>query len=537
MGLSRLSAAALVAALGLAAPAAEARTPADALVMAYNIDAISTFDPAQIGEVVTDELLNNICDPLVFQGQIDATQFVPGLAERWEVLNNGRTIRFHLRPNLRHPSGNPVTAQDAAWSMQRTLWLNFGNAAQFTEWGFTAAEAERQFVAASPTMLDINMPDPWPVNLIMHLFAGRQGTVLDRRTIEPHIRPNAQGQPDHGNAWLRNNTACIGPYRLANWRANELVTLERNPGYWRGEPRMRRVIVRHAAESAAQRLMLEKGDVDIARDLNAEDMAAVEASRNLRLVRTTRTLMNYIGANMDHPLLSNQDLRLAMRYLIDYEQLGRTILRHEGKIWQSHVPEGSFGALPEAEGRGTYKLDIARARELIQRSGLPQPITLKVIFGTGSVAPQIVQHFQANARQAGLNIEVEQMTSAQLFARMRGREFELAYLGWQSGYPDANANTMRHVFNPDNRAEARQAMFLSWRASYANEEMNKASDAARRETNPDVRLSMYHAIQRRFMQEGPFFYIFQNYRTLAVTNNLKEITQNQFKVWYTTAVK
>ena len=108
---------------------------------------------------------------------------------------------------------------------------------------------------------------------------------------------------------------------------------------------------------------------------------------------------------------------------------------------------------------------------------------------------------------------------------------------WTPGYEDADANAMRHVFNPDNRAEARQTMYLSWRVSYYDEAMNQAVLAARRERDSEQRIQMYHALQRKFMQEGPFIYAFQQVRLLAVGPALKDIKQSARRVAYNTATK
>ena len=78
---------------------------------------------------------------------------------------------------------------------------------------------------------------------------------------------------DMGNTWLKTNSAGSGPYKLSSWKPNESVTLISNPDYYAGAPAMERVIVRHVLESASQRLLLERGDIDIARNLNPEDIA------------------------------------------------------------------------------------------------------------------------------------------------------------------------------------------------------------------------------------------------------------------------
>ncbi len=80
---------------------------------------------------------------------------------------------------------------------------------------------------------------------------------------------------DMGHEWLKTNSAGSGPFKLRAWKPNESVALDANPDYWRGAPKFKRVVTRHIPEPATQRLLLEKGDIDIARKLSPEDVAAV----------------------------------------------------------------------------------------------------------------------------------------------------------------------------------------------------------------------------------------------------------------------
>lgn len=538
MSMGRTVLLAAVAAFTLVQTSAEAetRTPRDALVMAWNIDNILTMDPAQIGEALTDEIVNNVCDQLVGFDPEDASKLRPALAERWDISEDGKTYTFHIRKGITHPSGNPVTADDAAWSIRRVMWLGFGNAATLSEWGLTADRIEEQVRAVDEHTLQITVPEAWPPSLFLSVFAGRQGIVLDRKAIEPHFGTRTDGKPDHGNAWLKTNLACVGPYRLARWTASDTVILERNQGYWGGDPPMRRIIIRHIVESAAQRLLLERGDVDMARDLNGEDSAAVDANPNLRILTALRQQLWYISANMNDPIAGNADVRMALRWLIDYQGLARTVMRYAGLPWNSFAPRGAVGALPPEEGV-PFSLDLDKARRHLAKAGYPNGFTIRMIHGSGFPYPDLVQHLQGNAAKVGITIELEQMAYSQLTGRIRDRNFTLAISAWTPGYEDADANAMRHVFNPDNRAEAKQTMYLSWRVSYYDEAMNQAVLAARRERDPEQRIRMYHELQRKFMQEGPFIYAFQQVRLLAVAPALKDIKQSARRVAYNTATK
>ncbi len=514
----------------LAAPAAlpaRAATPANALVMAWNIDAISTFDPAQIGEVVTNELIENTCDFLARFDPTDEKKVVPALAERWEVSPDGLRITFHLRDGLSFPSGDRATAQDLAWSLQRVVKLGFGNAATLTEYGFTRENAEQTITAPDDRTLVLALDKPYPVDLVLQaIAANRVSALLDRRTLLAN-----QNNNDLGNRYLATRTACVGPYSLRQWNAGESVVLEANQRYWGPAPKLRRIIIRHVAEAGTQRLLLEKGDVDVARDLTPEDMQALERMPGITLSRALRPQLVYWGFNNAHPIFSNEKVRLAMRYLIDYEALGRTIMAYNGVPRASFVQLGAFGALDERAGQ-PFSLDLERAKALLAEAGYPDGFETSLIFGTLPYSAPIAQHIQQNAARIGVRIRLEQMANAQLFARHRGREFQTAMLAWQTGVPDAQGNASRLVKNPDNRLEARLTQYPAWRHAYFDAAVNARVDAALLERDPARREALYHELQRDMMQRGPTAIMFQTFSIAGLRSSLRDWTWHGFGTYY-----
>lgn len=526
-----LGSASAVVALAVATTV-NAATPKDALVMAWNLDAIITLDPAQIAEVNGNDIMGNVCDTLVTLDYKNPSEFRPKMAESWSVSADGKTLTFKLRPDLRFPNGRPATADDLAWSMQRVLKLNFGNAANLTEWGFRKETAEASFRATGPQTLEVTLPEPYPVQLLLYgAFATNVSMILDRVEGEK----NAKGD-DLGNNWFKTNSACVGPYKVRGWTANDTIQLERNDVYYGPKPALGRVIVRHVPESGAQRLQLEKGDVDMARILNPEDLAALEANPNTRLVRVPRHQYYYLSFNTSDPELSNPKVRQAFRYLIDYQGLEKTVMRYEGIGRASLVPLGAFGALSREEGL-PYKLDLAKAKQLMTEAGFPNGFKKELIVATTFPFPDIAQHVQANAAKIGIDLQLNQMASAARLTKVRSREYQISSSVWSTGYPDADAMVSRHGFNPDNRLEAKQNMFPSWNAAWKSEWFDDMWIKSRMEPDPAKRIAMYHEIQKRHMEESGMVYMFQAVRNIAVHKNLKDFKTHSFKLWYTTAAK
>jgi peptide/nickel transport system substrate-binding protein len=122
---------------------ARAETPADTLVIADTIDDIVSLDPAESFEFSGQDALQNVYDRLIQITPKTGFQLEPGLAESWSVAADGKTYTFKMKEGLKFHSGNPITAEDAVWSLQRVVKLNKTPAFILTQFGFTPENVEQ----------------------------------------------------------------------------------------------------------------------------------------------------------------------------------------------------------------------------------------------------------------------------------------------------------------------------------------------------------------------------------------------------------
>ncbi|OWT77055.1 MULTISPECIES: ABC transporter substrate-binding protein [unclassified Achromobacter] len=509
-----------------------AATPKTALVMAWNIDAISTFDPAQIGEVVTGELMDNTCDTLARFDPKDESKVLPSFAQSWDVAPDRMQITFHLRHGAKFPSGNIATAHDVEQSMRRVVKLGFGNAAALTEYGFTKGNVDERIVATDDDTLVLKLDKPYPTSVILQAIAAyRVSAVLDMKTVMAH-----EQNGDMGNKYLATNTACVGPYRLVTWHAGESVVLQANDDYWGPKPQLKRILIRHVAEPGTQRLLLEKGDVDVARDLGSDDLAAMEKSKDISIDKVLKPQLVLWTFNTADPIFANEKVRLAMRYLVDYDGLAKTVMAYTGVPRASFAQLGATGAL-DAKAGEPFHLDLAKAKQLLTEAGYPNGFKASLLLGTLSYSSPLGESIQQNAAKVGVTLSLERMANTQLFSRTRGREYQTAIQPWQTSIPDAHGNASRLVQNPDNRAEAKLTQYPVWRTSWQDKGMNAEVQAALLEGDPEKRNAMYARLQEEWMQKGPIAVMFQTYNVAGVRKEVHDWTWNGFRVYYDKASK
>jgi peptide/nickel transport system substrate-binding protein len=156
-----------------------------------------------------------------------------------------------------------VTAADVAFSLTRVIKLNKTPAFIFSQFGWTADNVDQMVTATDDMTVTLNIPENLAPTLVLNCLAAGVGSVVDQKVAMEH-----ETDGDFGYEWLKTNSAASGPFALRSWKLNESVTLEAQNSRC-GKSAMERVIIRHVPEPNAQRLLIEKGDADIARNLCA----------------------------------------------------------------------------------------------------------------------------------------------------------------------------------------------------------------------------------------------------------------------------
>lgn len=512
----RLKRWALCVAAFVTVQAVQAKTPADTFVIAANMSQMITLDPAAINESFAAGLMRNVCDALIGLDPDDPSRLVPGVAESWTVSPDASSYTLKIRRGLRFPSGNPVGADDIVWSIKRTLQLNLANAQRMREWDISKENVDAVVKIVDPYTLSITPTRPWSANLFLFAFTDfRVAPILDRKEI---LKSEANG--DLGNKWLATRSACVGPFRVALWRPQDLLTLERNDGYWRRKIAMKRIVMRHVPEAGAQRLLLEQGDVDNAADIDPADFKALERNPNVRIDYSPSLGISYMMFNMNDPRFRNPKLFEAFRYLFDYQGLETTLLKNYSEVRQSPVPVGVFGALPKSYA--PYRLDLERARKLLAEAGYPNGFSAEIAVLNSFPYPDLAQHLQQNAEKVGVTLKITQMIGAQLYQRSRSRKFDLFMAGYGFNYPDANNVMLRHAYNVDNSEKANDTISIAWRAGWdPGSWINDTIRAAQIERDQAKRKAMYEELQKRHNAASPLIYLFQNLSVNAVGKDVK----------------
>ena len=492
-----------------------AATPKDTLVLAMAFDDIISLDPAEAFEISAGELMGNGYDRLLRYDVTDPSKLLPDLAAKWAVSADSLVYSFELKPNLRFASGNALTAEDVVFSLQRAVLLDKTPAFILTQFGLTKDTVRDKVRQTGPLTLTITTDKPYAPTLVYNCLTANVSAVVDKKLVMSKEAVK-DGVGDMGAGWLKTNFAGSGPMKIREWRANEIVALERNDAYWGKKAVPARVIYRHVKESATQRLLLEKGDIDIARNLTPQDLDALAANKDIKTTATPKGTVFYFSLNQKNPILAKPEVREAFKWLVDYDAIGKTLIKNIGVVHQNFLPLGLLGAAKD----NPYKLDVAKAKALLAKAG--QAAGFKVTIDMRTVQPVqgITEAIQQTFRQAGIELEILPGDGKQTLTKYRARSHDIFIGSWGADYWDPHTNADTFVRNPDNGDNAKSKP-LAWRNAWDIPELTRKADAAALERDGPKRAAMYQEIQAEFRKSSPFVMLYQQTDVAAFRANVQ----------------
>jgi peptide/nickel transport system substrate-binding protein len=494
-----------------AVQATQAATPKDTLVMASQIDDIITLDPAEIFEFSGAEYAANTYDRMITFDVDNVSDISGGIAESWEISDDGLVYTFKVREGIQFASGNPVTADDVVYSLHRVVILDKTPAFILTQFGFTPENVGETIKKIDDYTVQITVDKPYAPTFFLYCLTSTAGSVVNMKELQAHEQDG-----DMGHNWLRTGYAGSGPFVLKSWKPSETLIYERNDNYWGEKAKLERIIVRHITESSTQRLLLEKGDIDIARDLGPDDIKGLAGNDDIVIRKKAKGAVWYLGLSQKNEYLSKPEVRQAFKYLIDYEGMESTILDGAATIHQAFLPKGFLGALEETP----FSLDVEKAKALLKEAGLEDGFTVTMDTRNNEPTTSMALSIQDTLAQAGITLEIIPGEGKQTLTKYRARNHDI-YIGrWGPDYMDPHTNADTFARNPDNSDDAKSKP-LAWRNSWDIPEMTKNADAAVLERDTDKRAEMYLELQREHQQTSPFVIMFQDIEILAKRANVE----------------
>jgi peptide/nickel transport system substrate-binding protein len=476
----------------------------ETLIFAADMTDLLTLDPAVVYEFGGIQVVGQIYETLV---SFDPGQpgIKPLLATSWDIQDGGDmwVITFTLNPDAKFASGNPVTAADVVYSWSRAIDLNKSPAFLFTD---IAKLSKENLTAVDPQTLEVKLPKDSSPQVFLSIISFSIAAVVEQALVEANVGD------DMGSTWLNDHSAGSGPYLLDAWDRSVGVTLDANSSYWGGAPAMKRVVMQNTPELANLQALIETGDADIVQDLGPEQKSALEGNPDLNLVVGQSSLLIYIGMNATKPPLDKVEVREAIRYAINYDDL-ITLLGGNGTLVQEIIPIGFLGHT----GNNPFTQDLAKAKELLAQAGVAEgtEINFTVPVGTapgGVEWSTLAAKIQSDLQQVGLKLNIQQLQQSELLNIYRAQEGEMIFINWGPDFPDPDGNA-----TPFANYEAKS---LAWRNDWNDAKAIELAKQAAVAPSEEERVALYAELTDYVQHNGPYVMLYQPTRTFGVRNNI-----------------
>jgi len=488
------------AALPLVGRSALAASPPGIVVMAKQIDDIvGAFDPAESYEFTNNEVCGNCYRKLIVPDVADTSKLQGDVAQSWDVTPDGLTFTFHIRDNIVFSSGKKLTAEDVAFSLQRVVKLNKAPGFVIGQFGFTADNVEQMIRATDPKTVVMKLPEMQATSFVLYCLSATVGCVVEKAEALAH-----QTNGDLGNAWLKTHTAGAGSYTLVDWQASDHIILQANP-HAAVKPKVPRLILRHVADPAAQLLLLQKGDADIARDLTADQLKSIAGNAGYHVDKANQLNQMYFAMNVDVAEFKKPEVRQAIKMAIDYQGIADNITPNLWSVWQSFLPKGMPGATNEIP----FKKDPEKAKALLAQAGYPDGFSVTLDHFSKAPYPQIAQALQSDLAAIGIKVTLIAGEQKQVISKNRARQHQLLMTTWFPDYLDANSNAQAFCDNPDD-ADTSKLHSPAWRTHFFDPALTAEAEQAVKEVDTTKRMALYAKMQNEFMQMAPFAFILQS---------------------------
>jgi peptide/nickel transport system substrate-binding protein len=493
------------------APAATAPAAANQnLIIAIDQSDVRTLDPAREFEFAAAFIDLNVYDTLITQkGPDDLNTFVPVLAKEWKISPDGKEYTFTLRDDVKFASGNPLTADDVKFSLMRLKNIK-GNP------GWMMDPLKEVQVVDKNTVKTI-LTDPFGDWLAV--LSGPNSGIVDSKLVTEKGGNAAEGadQADKAEEWLNQNSAGSGPFILKGWQKNNVITLERNPTYFQGQPKLAKVEVRDVPSPATQKLQVEAGDVDVALSLTPDLVDTLKGNSNVKVVLGQSLDNLYMGLTTDpaiNPNLAKKEVRQAIRAAVDYD--GVLALTNGQAVRGPAVYSIGILGLTQADAdRLNPKYDIEKAKQLLGQAGLSGGFSFPLEYGTGPspvgvTYESIAQKVQADLKKVNVDVQLVPEEFSVMLTKYRAKD-RTAVISYNQpdylGPSDWAGQMILHTWAPRLHYDSKQA-----------QDLTKQADA---EVDAQKRAGLYQQVLSLLVDEGPYVMLVQGKAPVVTRANVQ----------------
>jgi peptide/nickel transport system substrate-binding protein len=423
----------------------------------------------------------------------------PLLAESCEVSRDGLEITFKLRDDIHFSDGVPITADDVIFTYQTIInpLIDAADLAQsyIDVKGFEKIDDRTiKFYMKQPHFLATDILSFWDIGIYpKHIYDFNEPEEFNKRVSNP---------------------IGSGPYVFEKWDSGDKVIFARNENYWGEKPKIKKVIYKFILNDKARLAALQSGDVDM---IIPSPEQYIELVKDKSFTQKYNCLAYwnpgapffYLGWNEDTPFFADKNVRLAMTYMLNRDELINHLLKNSGKAitgpYYIYAPENdpNIKPLPYDVKKAAELLDAAGWKDtdgdgIRDKNGLPFRFKFSYAADNG-VYQNIAAYLKDSAVKVGIDVIAEPVEWSVLITRITDRKFEAMIMGWGRAIVD-DFYQIFHSSQIGNRG--------SNYVGFNNKKADELLERIRRTLDDDKRIALSREFHKLLYDEQPYTFLF-----------------------------
>jgi oligopeptide transport system substrate-binding protein len=461
-----------------------------------------SLDPHKARSVQAADILRDIGEGLLAYSA--SGELIPGVAESWQISEDGQTYTFTLRDAARWSNGDPVTAEDFVFGLRRLV-----DPATAAFYGQMLGEIvnAREILAGDKAPAELGVEAEDDRTLVIRL--GKPVPYLLSLLTHPSAFPVHRGAiEEHGDAFARpGRLVSNGAYKLSGWEPGAVIKLGRNPYYWDDASTAIDAVHHHVLPQEMTELnRYRAGELHITSSVPPDSFELVRENLGDELHVAPYLGVYYYGFNLARPpFQDNPQIRRALSMAVDREVLVASITGRGEKAAYSWVPPGVDNYQPIQLNYASMTQDErnALARRLLREAGYgpDNPLSIELRYNTSDTQQRIALAIQSMWREVGVEAELINEEFQVLLANMRARVVTQVFRSsWVGDYNDA------HTF-----LSVMESGSPSNMPGYANSEFDSLMQRAAAQVDPKTRRLHLEEAERVLLSDHPviplYFYV------------------------------
>ncbi|MBV8769216.1 MAG: ABC transporter substrate-binding protein [Hyphomicrobiales bacterium] len=474
------------------------------------------FDPEAVLNNTSGFVMATVYDGLTHY-KTGTTEVGPGLAEKWDISPDGLTYTFHLRKGVTFQDGTPFNAKAYVQGIDRLLnkqspdsIFNTGPVESMIDFTYEDVASYR---AVDDDTVEFKLKQP-SAAFLASLAMVWNGVVSPTAVTK------------YGKDF-RNHPVGSGPFIFKDWRQRDQVSLDANPNYWGGKPKVDHLVFKEYPDPQAALLALKRGDIQILGDVSTQLVPAMRGDPNIQIVTQPGLAISGVGLPCDVPPFNDKRVRQALNHAVDVDAIDKSLFQGLAVPMTSPLPESQWGFDKSVQG---YKYDPDMAKKMLADAGVKLPLKVEFLTynsprGYNPAGPDLATAIQGYLAKVGVEADVRKVDMGANLATIRSGKYQGIFMvGWtgDNGDPD---NFVGELFNSSR-------IPVTNTPRYKNPEVDKLLDQAARESDPQKRLALYSDIQKKIVDDAPWIFVNSVLQVRAIRKEVKGFALNPTQMFF-----